>query len=308
MRRGISLLEVLISVFVILVGLLGVIALIPVGHRSTMKALEHDRAAALGRMAMHHVKVADLLDATQWRLADGTDFDETQTGTQAFALDPLYAAHNVATTGANWLPLATDPAVDPTIIPRMSVFSDTTTMVPMAERLCIGEDDLVFTSAEPESRPVASGHKGEFSWFLTVNPPLSANSMDYANKPSLDVSVAICKSRDMESDPLAVPVTINSDDEFSITLPADGLLPNLRRGGWVLVCSDSVTTYAEYEVAHWYRIVAITDDTDPLVWHLSVAGPEWPYYVDSTGTRQRLPATAVLFEDVVGVYTETIAR
>jgi hypothetical protein len=103
-------------------------------------------------------------------------------------------------------------------------------------------------------------------------------------------------------------VTFNSDSDFSITLPSGATFPDIRRGSWILVCSDFVTTYAEYEVAHWYRIVAITDDTDPLVWHLSVAGPEWPYYVDSAGVQQRLPATAILFEDVVGVYTDTIER
>ncbi|MFH1266447.1 MAG: prepilin-type N-terminal cleavage/methylation domain-containing protein, partial [Planctomycetota bacterium] len=45
-RRGVSLLEVLISIFVLSIGLLGVAAVIPVGGHEILQAVKADRAAA----------------------------------------------------------------------------------------------------------------------------------------------------------------------------------------------------------------------------------------------------------------------
>ncbi len=60
-RRGISLLEVLISMFILMIGLLGVGALIPVGRLEVGKGDQYDRAGALGRAAIREIKVRDML-------------------------------------------------------------------------------------------------------------------------------------------------------------------------------------------------------------------------------------------------------
>ena len=62
-RRGITLMEVLISIFVVAVGLLGVAALIPVGRFSVTETSKNDRAAALGRAAWRDIKVRGILEA-----------------------------------------------------------------------------------------------------------------------------------------------------------------------------------------------------------------------------------------------------
>jgi hypothetical protein len=52
---------VLISMFILLIGLLGVGALIPVGRLEVGKADQYDRAGAVGRAAIREIKVRDML-------------------------------------------------------------------------------------------------------------------------------------------------------------------------------------------------------------------------------------------------------
>src|SRR5579859_1448276 len=60
-HRGISLLEVLISIFILLVGLLGVGALIPIGRLEVGQADKFDRAGTLGRAAFREMKIRAML-------------------------------------------------------------------------------------------------------------------------------------------------------------------------------------------------------------------------------------------------------
>jgi hypothetical protein len=65
-RRGVSLLEVLISIFVLAVGLLGVLAIIPLGQMTIAESVKADRAGACGRAAMRDIKVRRMLDFRSW--------------------------------------------------------------------------------------------------------------------------------------------------------------------------------------------------------------------------------------------------
>ena len=86
-RRGVSLMEVLISIFVLSVGLLGLAALIPVGNYSALETGKADRAGMCGRAAIRDLKVRRLLEPAFWN-----DWQQNRnvlaTG-WAFALDPL---------------------------------------------------------------------------------------------------------------------------------------------------------------------------------------------------------------------------
>ncbi|MBN2023000.1 MAG: prepilin-type N-terminal cleavage/methylation domain-containing protein [Pirellulales bacterium] len=61
--RGITLLEVLIAIFVVGIGMLGIAALIPVGRFALVETAKADRSAACGRAAMCEVKARGLLNA-----------------------------------------------------------------------------------------------------------------------------------------------------------------------------------------------------------------------------------------------------
>ena len=54
-RGGVSLMEVLISVFVLAVGLLGMAALIPVGRMAMVETGKHDRSGSAGRALLRTV-------------------------------------------------------------------------------------------------------------------------------------------------------------------------------------------------------------------------------------------------------------
>jgi hypothetical protein len=60
-RHGISLLEVLVSVFVLTVGILGLAALIPIGRFEVMEAGKLDRGATLGKIAFREVLLRNML-------------------------------------------------------------------------------------------------------------------------------------------------------------------------------------------------------------------------------------------------------
>jgi hypothetical protein len=59
-RRGISLIEVLMSIFIVSVGLLGVLSLVPVGHLEAQKGSAADRAAVIGEYAMRDFRIRGL--------------------------------------------------------------------------------------------------------------------------------------------------------------------------------------------------------------------------------------------------------
>ncbi|MFC1597261.1 hypothetical protein ACFL5Q_04900 [Planctomycetota bacterium] len=66
-----SLLEVLISIFVLSIGLLAVAAVIPVGRYAIVEAAKSDRAAACGQAVLNDVKVRRMINPGNWGRADG---------------------------------------------------------------------------------------------------------------------------------------------------------------------------------------------------------------------------------------------
>jgi Tfp pilus assembly protein PilV len=65
-RRGISLLEVLISMFVLLFGLMGVAAIFPVGNHYAGKGEQFDRGSALAEAAFADLKARGMLTPEYW--------------------------------------------------------------------------------------------------------------------------------------------------------------------------------------------------------------------------------------------------
>lgn len=98
-RRGVSLMEVLISIFVLSVGLLGIAALIPLGRFTIVEASKADRSGACGRAAIRDVKVRRLLDRTTW-----VDYNNQ------YVL-PCFNGSGSPVTAAGTLPVATYPRV-----------------------------------------------------------------------------------------------------------------------------------------------------------------------------------------------------
>ena len=72
-RRGISLLEILFSIFILSVGLLGLASLIPAGTTDVAAANVADRAGNVGRAAFREVKVRNFTNHEEWRSPTSSD-------------------------------------------------------------------------------------------------------------------------------------------------------------------------------------------------------------------------------------------
>jgi hypothetical protein len=111
-RTGISLLEVLIAMFVLLFGLMGVAAIFPVGNHYAGKGDQYDRGAALAGTAFAEVKSREgMLGPNIWLYPDNTsvmnggNFQVPATAGHAFVIDPVGAAEtSPADTSCNFFP------------------------------------------------------------------------------------------------------------------------------------------------------------------------------------------------------------
>lgn len=178
-RRGVSLLEVLISIFVLSFGLMGVAALIPLGRYALVETGKADRSAACGRAGMRDVKVQRMLDPARWwnpapvatglqndtgtTFANPSGYTTTQWPNrgQSFCIDPLGLYRYASAGGAavdeyEMFPL--DVTSGPACIHMPRIALDTyliggPTVMPLAlaERVFTWRDELLFETNEDEA-------------------------------------------------------------------------------------------------------------------------------------------------------------
>ena len=121
-RRGVSLLEVLISIFVLSIGLLGVAAVIPVAGHEILQATKADVGSACGQAALADIKVRGALNPGEWRGFNVSTGNWSTIGTtkppppsnppyhdarrgyefgESYAIDALYVAETTKVSGAS---------------------------------------------------------------------------------------------------------------------------------------------------------------------------------------------------------------
>lgn len=231
-RHGFNLLEVLIAMFVLTIGMLGVAAAVSMGNFLAVRTLIADRTAAVGRNALAEVRVREILNPRTWVNPDGTpvlpinDPDAALPPGEAFCIDPLYIAWTLQATGLQ-PHLGRFPFYDPNTLLTMSRVTLNWAPPNSADyfgRVFRAEDDLLFESAIlsrprlifraagamppmpgelPPGSPIRADSQGMYSWMVTVvptvTPGVSAGSQKYA------VSVVVFRNRDMtwRDDPTA---------------------------------------------------------------------------------------------------------
>lgn len=151
-RGGVSLLEILICIGILSVGLLGVVALIPVGHFALNETNKIDRSTACAKAAKAQVEIRDLLNPAEWRYYAGNwqDYDPATMPAIAgstIVLDPLGVAYD-KDAALNFpfftptpllyrfttLDLVSDPSGNPLTDPIL---------IALSEQVCLWSDDTL---------------------------------------------------------------------------------------------------------------------------------------------------------------------
>lgn len=150
-RRGITLLEILLSLAVAVVGIFGVLVLIPISARMAETGLKLDEAGALGRSALHQFEVRNMRNPSNWAIINpsnptagggGPNFvPVTVQANKSYCIDPEFMARNLTqvspaafnVSGA-WFPINSSG----TLIPPTPMQPLWLTPLPSMHRISLG--------------------------------------------------------------------------------------------------------------------------------------------------------------------------
>jgi len=329
-RDGISLMEVLISSFVLSFGLLGVVALLPVGGWTVAQTMKADRCGACGRAAMREAKVRRMLYYGNWTPhPTGTApswWSRVQQPTIApgtagpflpsFVIDPLGCV--------NGLPDTLGPLSRITLISRSTgstlsldeadaifrwpdelLFSDSNSADRRPRRMARDASKTPVVGAYPElpgepslTAPLEFLNEGSYTWFITVTPSDAETFLAVAQKSVYSVSVVVSHRATLAA---SSEVLVNVKNfyggfgggELELVSAA-----NVKEGQWILLCGQKeIKPDVLVDFGQWYRVVGA--GVSPTT-RLSIAGPDWD-------TTTMLNPTATIVEGVIGVYTTPVA-
>jgi hypothetical protein len=265
-RRGISLLEVLISMGILTIGLVSVLALIPAGRSQALKAGAIDRSVALTQNA-----AADFITRGFAR-ADG--WTSIPSGPYA-VFDPLgQTAFWTNTIGVQLLLPRTDAAVGSTAATAITAGGQ-----PVNDILVRGEDDVRFSTDKvgDDDPPIAvwsaspsSGRRifdGSFSYLAMLSGTSSTwNAGEYKL-----LTVIAFNRRDPSSQAVELWPGLNPDGTWLVfdrtKVPADMTLRDLIKPGSAVLYKASSGTL------EWKRVVLAADATlpsDPATWKIGL--------------------------------------
>ena len=151
-RRGITILEVLISIGILSVGLASVLALLPAGGSQARKAMVEDRRTTLGENALADFQARGFLNPVNW----------SGSSTPPVMIDPLGKAYGVQVVPAGMTLVDVNGLTTPAL----------------GDYAFRAADDLVFTIPDNEDLAPEPGIQGKarrltegnFSWLATIVP------------------------------------------------------------------------------------------------------------------------------------------
>ncbi len=316
--RGITVLEVLISIGVVAVGLLGVAALIPAAGHHARKGLEADYRSQVGQAAFRDFRIRGLGDAvteTQNNLtryyskalltSDGSMVQFTpNTG---YCIDPISVAANQ--TGSLG-PLTRLTVRNKIAENRQEIASGGTPMGPeQAESAFTAWDDLVCQNPEKndDKAIVKAGQEecagrrqalGDYSWMATLVPEPGSGDLYTLSAVVLHRRVCTLTPKALAKDPLQATFTVKmlsgglGGGDVQITGLGEAVGSRMKPGTWILLTNES-------NYHRWYQIIAAeaTDEKQAIPQYFTLRGPDWLGGNTVTG---------VYVKGAVGVYEKTI--
>jgi hypothetical protein len=278
-RRGFSLMEVLISAFLLTIGVLALAAMIPLGRLAIAEAFKADYAGACGRAAMHDVKIRGMANPQYWSATNNTG---------CVVIDPQGILNGM--TGAFGG------------VPRVNLAYPNAagSLVPydlnMANLVFNSHDDLKINTPTnkalgPSIVRDATGApvtEQNYSWLATVEPAPSEAALGPDQRNHFVVSVVVCYQRGFTTtDEISATLTPGTGGSATLGTP----LP-VKENDWVAVCGGGK--------CRWYRVVAA--GTTPGAQSggatfLSLDGPDFPPGAN---------LAVMIRTRVIGVYTTTV--
>jgi hypothetical protein len=307
-RRGFTLLEVLVSMGVLMLGLLGVAALIPIGKVAMSETNKADRTGDCGRAGLRDFRVRRMLDPSNWASAP--------TG-YVYAIDPLGAKNSTSPLGTT--PLGGTVSSTTTMtVQRINLKSNGTVLTAdQAEEIFRWHDDLKFgdieNSRDRPAPPATGAYDGSFSWFATVAPQIVQDSSGNLFPTSQAcVSIVVCWKRqftaavnDAKADETTLSVSCDSSPAYGgmgIEYDANNSKVLPKENEWILLTSTANGQ------ASWYRVVAAgTDNGSSPKTRVSLVGPDWYGGTgkDNSGAVND-SVKIIVVKGVTGVYTTTV--
>ncbi len=318
-RLGISLLEVLVSIGVLSVGLLGILALMPAASLQAKKGIEHTASANLGHRAFHEMNV-------RW---SETRPAGSPAWPQFHVIDPIGIANAAASglSGRQILQFVGLPNVLRTTFPDIPYTS------PAIKDVFQSSDDLFFgdhgsLENAPPNPPqqvalkdstgalVKRKANNNYSWLATVVPKAGgfetvSVAVVHKRAPGMEYSAEVDQSNSSIVEGLGevhIPFPKGNTSAFEAW-------KNVRSGHWILLISSVVDQYADpgavpLGTAEWYRVLGsgttdIDNDGSPDRLTYSVQGVDWNgLYPNPPPPNARTITThAVLIPNVIAVYS-----
>jgi Tfp pilus assembly protein PilV len=277
-RRGISLLEVLISMGILTVGLLSVLALVPAGKSQAVKATIYDRSAVMASNVAADLIARGLLRTSSWK---------TGTGNAPIAVfDPLYSGPNtfpVNTESLSWPPVtasglptsialrvdAATTGTSATWVTGSGVAGRPANLQAVCDLLYRSEDDILYTldNAGPDDPPMPQwsvslpgaapagrrAFEGLYSFLATVQTSATSAPFWEAATPAT-LTIVTFQRRDPTAAPVVLlPDTTTDTWQYSAAaLPAGQTIKDVIRPGALVLWLDNA---ANPNAARWYRVV-----------------------------------------------------
>ena len=276
-RRGITLMEVLISIGILAVGLSSVVALVPAGKSEAAKAVMLDRGANLAMNALN--------DAVTFGLARPSSVG-TIASANVVIFDPL---SYVSVSGSCvWSTTSSRITASGTMKPKGIFASGTdasmntgTSAAALASPILQGRDDLAYTAGAGEDDPPLNlftggirSFQGRTSCLLSIAPVdgvfapgsiAKLTAVVFHNRNLTDVSDAIVSGSYSASGKPVGTIFIDG------TLPEGRSLKDIVRPGTVVFCLSSGPS----PLPAWYQVsMASPDESERLVYVTFVGDAE----------------------------------
>jgi len=337
-RRGISLLEVMFSMGIIAVGLLGVTAILPLALNQVGRGRVLDNASRVGQNAVNEVRVRGMLAPPTWRAGQTVGGLKTSTSVtlalasnQGFCIDPLFVSVNTndsdTTYDASWFPYFVRANTNDPRMTRISLAAINPSGMMRwagAERIFVLQDELVFDIPEEKDTPPIQNfgssranrmYNGSTSWLATLSPNLEVTNQLH---DAYVLSIVVFDNRNV-----TMPMDSETERLISVNwLTSSGLgggdlvlesatlndLVGIQSGKWIMLMGNVPTRVKLMPRFRWYRVVMA--DSEPV----SIVSPGPPpttlYRLNATvqgpDWNTSMATTGVFMPGVVAVYERSV--